>query len=251
MTFTEFCEKQEITEECCKDTLDICAKINPHLKEFLKKYTYRELPCFYIKQFLEEYNYSKVNTKTGEILEPTELLPKIYPKIVDNISFTLNTEYHPSPYDKYMPVKLVIIGLDKNGVYVNNCSSSSRKTARDGLIYMPYSIEETIDGTMFQKERIVIDLNNLYKTTEELLVCVFNTNPSAEVISSIFNVEPITHYPNLSYIRTPDLPVVKKLKASEGIIAYRVKKEVNEWNCYRALEPINKSEKEFIEFLDF
>ena len=105
MTFTEFCEKQEITEECCKDTLDICAKINPHLKEFLKKYTYRELPCFYIKQFLEEYNYSKVNTKTGEILEPTELLPKIYPKIVDNISFTLNTEYHPSPYDKYMPLK--------------------------------------------------------------------------------------------------------------------------------------------------
>ena len=68
MTLEHYLEQEQLTEESCEQIINICAKHNTYLNDFLKTRKWNELPLRFLKEVIDSYNESSINMKTGEVI---------------------------------------------------------------------------------------------------------------------------------------------------------------------------------------
>ena len=95
MTFTEFLEKEELTETSFNHIIRQCEPLNYNLKSFLRTNPCESLPLTVKKEFVDGYNESIVNLKTGKIVEPAYGLSDLEILTLKKATITLSLMDNP------------------------------------------------------------------------------------------------------------------------------------------------------------
>ena len=111
MTFNDFLIQEELSRETLCAILSECSNYNCELSRALTKAEVQKIPINILKKFIDAYQNSSVNLKTGKIISPEESLSKIKINQSQKTSITIN--YENLPRKNFMNAEIYFIALNR------------------------------------------------------------------------------------------------------------------------------------------
>ena len=115
MTLEHYLEQEQLTEESCEQIINICAKHNIYLNDFLKTKKWNELPLRFLKEVIDSYNESSINMKTGEVVNAHISLVRFNAKGMEMVLKFLG---YPNTKSKDLKHKVLVTMNDSTGKMV-------------------------------------------------------------------------------------------------------------------------------------
>lgn len=261
MTFAEFLEKEELTETSFNHIIRQCEPLNYNLKSFLRTNPCEGLPLTVKKEFVDGYNESIVNLKTGKIVEPAYGLSDL--EILTLKRATLNLSLMDNPQKPHIYIDMHLVLLDKDGQYITHIYCGNQKY--DGIYMAPRSRMSPADATLTflsykgnaQQEIAHIELDDIPAKVHTIHICAFANDKGYEKGTEYLSGGQFTitmfheGYPEAKETPFP-LPCKKTLNEKGGIHAFSIVRNDNEWVVDIVNRSLNNNPNEFIsDFLPF
>lgn len=261
MTFAEFLEKEELTETSFNSIIHQCEPLNYNLKNFLRTNPCESLPLTVKQEFVNGYNESIVNLKTGKIVEPASGLSDLEILTLKKATITLSLMDNPKEVTAYVDMYLVM--LDEHDQYITHVycgnphfsgiainSRTRMSPAEATLTFLSYKGDA-------RKEIAQIDLDHVHSKVHSIHICAFANNAGYKKGTEHFSGGQFTitmfheGYPEAKETPFP-LPCKKTLNEKGGIHAFSIVRNDNEWVVNIINRSLSDNPNEFIsDFLPF
>ena len=222
----KFLDENEINEDILQKILQECSKFNNRLKSFLEKDSWHQVPAFFLRKFIELYEQSEVNLRTGEIVKAHPDIEKIEVKKYDEIQVEIKA----------------LLKDPAKGIY--NIFLISEKSGGGKEVYQHGNLPEGITlsftkglyGTYFST--LTINNNRLIHGYEDkYTVYILEYNHLKKKDTENFD----SLWVKVKYddMAIDTFNITDTLNKSHGIIAFDIFLDVNSWN----IRPVMKEEK--------
>ena len=222
----KFLDENEINEDILQKILQECSKFNSRLKSFLEKDSWHQVPAFFLRKFIELYEQSEVNLRTGEIIRAHSDIEKIEVKKYDEIQVEIKA----------------LLKDPAKGIY--NIFLISEKAGGGKEVYQHGNLPEGITlsftkglyGTYFST--LTINNNRLvhgYENKYTVYILEYNHLKKKDTE----NFDSLWAKVKYDDMAVDAFNITDTLNKSHGIIAFEIFWDVNSWN----IRPVMKEEK--------
>ena len=215
-----FLESFGFSDEYCKKIIRECALYNKDLYSFLNSSAWWELPFTTIYNFVEAYNNSEVNIKTGKIIAPAiELEHILISEKLQNLKVGCNVTLAKTKEPVEFEIFLVLRDVDGN--YLDTVSWRKQNTR--GITYHEETKKEDI--LSFFK----INLDDLPREVWSIRVFVKTSNYDDHENLLLYKKFFVTIQNNNSIFFTAREDLFSEMQLYPNIYVFEIFKNVNEW----------------------
>lgn len=215
-----FLESFGFSDEYCKKIIRECALYNKDLYSFLNSSAWWELPFTTIYNFIEAYNNSEVNIKTGKIIAPaTELEHILISEKLQELKVGCNVTLAKTK--EPVEFEIFLVSRDIDGNYLDTISW--RKQNTKGITY-----HEEIKGQNILSF-FKINLNDLPREVWSIRVFVKTSNHLSHEESELYKKFFVSIQNNNSVFFTAREDITSEMKLHPNIYIFEIFKNINEW----------------------
>ena len=215
-----FLESFGFSDEYCKKIIRECALYNKELYNFLNSSAWWELPFTTIYNFVEAYNNSEVNIKTGKIITPAiELEHILISEKLQNLKVGCNVTLAKTKEPVEFEIFLVLRDIDGN--YLDTISWRKQNTR--GITYHEETKKEDI--LSFFK----IDLDDLPREVLSIRVFVKTSNYDDHENLRLYKKFFVTIQNNNNIFFTAREDLFSEMQLYPNIYVFEIFKNIHEW----------------------
>lgn len=224
MELVDFLEEQEVNRDTTAKIITECSRFNEKLKEFLRYQLWDKIPATTIEKLINCYQRSKVNLRTGEIIEPDSLIPLITFNYKENVS--IGIKYALMPINSTAKADLYAILISDAGYHVKTISFM--ENSYNGIKLNPeeeYKMRILSSETHYS-QFMDINFSELDTDINQIIFCSYLYNPWKYT-------NPYEHF-TFNYIDDENEELIginctKEMNEAKNIIGFSLKKVINDW----------------------
>lgn len=254
MTFNDFLKEEELNRDSLCNILMECANHNCELSKALAKAEVQKIPITILKQFIQAYQDSSVNLKTGKIISPAINLKTI--KINQSQKATVTITCENLPRKRFVNAEIYLIALNRFHEY--SFDIHRRSSVHAGFWLKENEIKEVKKFSAFipwkhcqKTQTFEINFSELASSVTEILVCAFVPQGFKLEKGNYDNFKITTNLwtGDSETPSTQELDITTKMSRFGGIHAFSLVKDINEWKTVPFDHILNGHPEEFMESL--
>lgn len=254
MTFNDFLKEEELNKDSLCNILMECANHNCELSKALSKAEVQKIPITILKQFIQAYQDSSVNLKTGKIISPAINLKII--KINQSQKATVTITCENLPRKRFVNAEIYLIALNRFHEY--SFDIHRRSSVHSGFWLKENEIKEVKKFSAFipwkhcqKTQTFEIDFSELASNVTEILVCTFV--PKGFKFNkgnySNFKITANLWEEDSEIPTTQELNATTKMSSFGGYHAFTLVRDIDKWKVVPFDHSLNGHPEEFMESL--